>query len=113
MSARDLLAAAQVVLDGTEAFGQTVTFRGASVVVTIDEPPDNYRFNRQGDTPRGIETTVRVLKSVVAALTPATIPVAGESFIDADGNRHNVARVKPVDEHWYCTCNKSLPASAP
>lgn len=86
--------------------GETVSFRGGSIIATIDRMPRPKDSGRKLDfDPRG--------KSSVFVLTGAvgSAPASGEVFTDSGNSKHRVETVTPNGSGWLCLCHVSGGAS--
>lgn len=83
-----------------ESNGEAVTFRGASVTVIINRNLNEPQRPNQPNFNARLESEVELLKTAVAS-----IPVAGEEFIEADGYKHRVKMVASRGICWICQCS--------
>lgn len=83
--------------------GTTVTFRGASLAVTIDNKPMDPKDQRNPNFATKQMSRVEVLVSDLAAA-----PRAGESFIDSEADQsHRIEKVTRIGDYYECDCHPS------
>lgn len=88
-----------------ESNGEAVTFRSASVTAIINRNVNEPQRPNQPNFNARLMTEVELLKSAVA-----TIPVAGEIFVDEDNYSHRIQQVASRGICWICQCSVSRAA---
>lgn len=84
------------------AAGESVTYRGGSITVTIDRLPRPQTQGRRMDFDPRNRSSIFALRS---ALT--TAPKAGETFTDSFGMKHRIESFLFNGAGWVCDCHTS------